>query len=310
MSYRYYEHPKPREAKGGIRAQSRRGAFGSNWWAKRWTQTLEDFQLDNRLSRGRSYARKGQVTSVQIRPGTVTAKVQGSRKKPYDVSISVRTISPEDWKRLQEAMADQPIIAAALLSGQMPENIEETFSATGTSMFPEKGTDLRTNCSCPDSSNPCKHVAAVYLILAEEFDRDPFLIFQLRGMNREDLLGPELRNSAHTLQERALPPEPLTPDPEEFWHNPLPEMQEKDIAGPALPPKADASLPQQLGRFPLWQGTQDFIPAMQAIYRNASQRALKALTGAETDDEPPANGHRPTRNNATQPRRARGKTAD
>ena len=122
--------------------------------------------------------------------GGITAKVQGSRKRPYDVSIDVRTISPPDWERLQATLAEQPIIAASLLSGRMPDNIEECFRAVGLSMFPARQDDLETDCSCPDWSNPCKHVAAVYLLLGEEFDRDPFLIFRMRGMDREDLLGP------------------------------------------------------------------------------------------------------------------------
>ena len=241
MSYNDYVYTKPIEVRGGIKAGSKRGVFGSTWWAKRWVQTLEEFRIGSRLDRGRSYARRGQVISVDVQPGGITAKVQGSRKRPYDVSIDVRTISPPDWERLQAAMAEQPIIAASLLSGRMPDNIEECFRAVGLSMFPARQDDLETDCSCPDWSNPCKHVAAVYLLLGEEFDRDPFLIFRMRGMDREDLLGPEFRRSAQTLEGPTLPAEPLPPEPGEFWSNPLTALWEKDHAGPAsyrnwLPP--------------------------------------------------------------------------
>ena len=173
MTYYDREHSRPIDVKGGIRAASRRGDFGSNWWAKRWMETLEQFRIGARLSRGRSYARRGQVISIDIRNGTVEAQVQGSRKRPYDVEISVRTIGQADWERLRQALAEQPVIAASLLAGRMPENIEDTFKAVGLSMFPERGDDLETDCSCPDWSNPCKHIAAVYLLLGEEFDRDP-----------------------------------------------------------------------------------------------------------------------------------------
>ena len=213
--------------------------------------------------------------------------MQGSRKRPYNVSIEVRTISPPDWERLQEAMAEQPIIAASLLSGRMPDNIEDTFRAAGLSMFPDRQDDLETDCSCPDWSNPCKHVAAVYLLLGEEFDRDPFLIFRMRGMDREDLLGPEFRRSAQTLEGPTLPAEPLPPEPGEFWTNPLTALREKDHAGPAVIPDLAAALPQQLGRFPLWQGNREFVPAMQDIYRAASQRAVELHMGpAEPPDNP------------------------
>ena len=297
MSYYNYEYAKPIEVRGGIRAGSKRGAFGASWWARRWTRTLEEFQLGGRLSRGRSYARRGQVVSLDIQQGGVTAKVQGSRKRPYDVSITVQTISPQDWEHVLEAMAEQPIIAASLLSGRMPDNIEETFTAVGLSMFPNRRDDLETDCSCPDWSNPCKHIAAVYLLLGEEFDRDPFLIFRMRGMDREDLLGPEFRRSAQTLEPPALPSEPLPPEAEEFWSNPLTVLQERDLAGPAIVPNADAALPQQLGRFPLWQGNREFVPAMQDIYQAASQRAVELLmNGIESGNPalgpktPPDNG--------------------
>ena len=287
MSYNDYLYTKPIEVRGGIRAGSKRGAFGSSWWAKRWLQALEEFRIGGRLDRGRSYARRGQVISIDVRPGGVTAKVQGSRKRPYDVSIEVGTISPPDWERLQAAMAEQPIIAASLLSGRMPDNIEDTFRSAGLSMFPDRQGDLETDCSCPDWSNPCKHVAAVYLLLGEEFDRDPFLIFRMRGMDREDLLGPEFRRSALTLEGPALSAEPLTPEPGEFWSNPLKALREKDHAGPVVIPDMAGALPQQLGRFPLWRGNRELLPALQDIYRAASNRAAgMAMDQTQSPDNP------------------------
>ena len=268
----YHEYSRPIEAKGGIRAASRRGDFGSTWWAKRWTETLEQFRIGARLSRGRSYARRGQVLSIDIKNGAVEAQVQGSRKRPYDVEISVRTIDSSDWERLRQALAEQPVIAASLLSGRMPENIEDTFEAIGLSMFPESGDDLETDCSCPDWSNPCKHIAAVYLLLGEEFDRDPFLIFRMRGMDREDLLGEEFRQSAQTIDGPPLAPAPLPVDPDAFWANPLPALVGADL-GTATIPEMHAALPRQLGRFPFWQGDQDLTAALEEIYSGASQRA-------------------------------------
>ena len=287
MSYHDPIYTRPIEVRGGIRAGSKRGAFGSSWWAKRWLQTLEEFQIGARLARGRSYARRGQVISIDVRPGVITAQVQGSRNRPYDVGIQVRTISPTDWGRLQAAMAEQPIIAASLLSGRMPDNIEECFRAVGLSMFPDRQDDLETDCSCPDWSNPCKHVAAVYLLLGEEFDRDPFLIFRMRGLDREDLLGPEFRRAAQSLEGPPLPDEPLPSEPGEFWSNPLAALLEMDHAGPAVIPELAAVLPQQLGRFPLWRGNRELLPALQEIYRAASRRAAGLHPGpAEPPGDP------------------------
>lgn len=194
--YGYYKPSKPIEVKGGIKAKSKRGGFAQSWWAKRWIRTLESFDIGARLTRGKSYARKGQVTSVKIETGLVKAKVQGSSPKPYSVTIKVRTLTGSEWDLLAEKLARKPIFAAKLLAGEMPEDIETAFEDSGLSLFPEKLDDLETDCSCPDWSNPCKHIAAVYYLLGEEFDRDPFLIFKLRGVDMDDFMsilgrGPE-----------------------------------------------------------------------------------------------------------------------
>ncbi len=193
MSWRwsdsYFQPSRPRAAKGGIKAQSKRGSFGQNWWAKRWIAVLESFDIGARLGRGRTYARQGQVLSINVGKGLVEAKVQGSRSTPYSITIKVRGLDNAEWKRLAREISSQAIFAAKLLAGEMPQDIEQAFEKAGLSLFPKKSGDLETNCSCPDWSNPCKHIAAVYYLLGEEFDRDPFLLFKLRGMNREEFIG-------------------------------------------------------------------------------------------------------------------------
>ena len=283
MVYYDFEYTRPREAKGGIRAQSKRGDFGASWWAKRWVQALENFSLGSRLARGRSYARRGQVVSIDVRPGEVAASVQGSRKRPYRVSIAVATLPGPDLHRLQAALVERPVFAASLLAGRMPENIEDAFADVGLSLFPARKSDLETDCSCPDYANPCKHIAAVYLLLGEEFDRDPFLIFRMRGIDRDELLGPDLRKSAEASawMSSTLPPEPLPADPDAFWGQPKWD-DDDDIIGPARVPDEPAALPRQLGRFPFWQGGEEFLPALEAIYGRASQIGLDLYLDAES----------------------------
>ena len=284
MVYYDHEYTRPREAKGGIRAQSKRGDFGASWWAKRWVQALENFSLGSRLARGRSYARRGQVVSIDVRSGEVEASVQGSRKRPYRVSIAVATLPGPDLHRLQAALVERPVFAASLLAGRMPENIEDAFADVGLSLFPSRMSDLETDCSCPDFANPCKHIAAVYLLLGEEFDRDPFLIFRMRGIERDELLGPDLRKSveASAWMAPTLPPEPLPADPDAFWSQPERDDNDDDIIGPARVPEEPASLPRQLGRFPFWQGGEEFLPALEAIYDRASQVGLELYLDAES----------------------------
>ena len=217
-SYSYFRASRPRAAKGGIRAQSKRGAFAESWWAKRWISVLEGFNIGARLQRGRRYARSGQVLSIDIQKGKITATVQGSRPTPYDVIIHVKQLPTESWQKAAAAASTQAVFASKLLGGEMPREMEEAFRANGLSLFPERSNDLRTDCSCPDWSNPCKHIAAVYYLLGEEFDRDPFLIFRMRGMSREEfmsLLGES--GAARRAEAVVLPPEPLPTSPAEFY---------------------------------------------------------------------------------------------
>lgn len=186
--YSYFPPSRPIRVEGGIQSRSQRGAFAANWWAKRWLAVLESYGIGSRLQRGRSYARSGQVLNIDIQPGLVQARVQGSRPKPYTVEIQVSTLPDSEWEHVLDTISQQAIFAAQLLDGEMPQEIETAFEEAGVSLFPVKTRDILTECSCPDYSNPCKHIAAAYYLLGEQFDQDPFLIFALRGRTREQVI--------------------------------------------------------------------------------------------------------------------------
>jgi uncharacterized Zn finger protein len=273
----YYPPSRPRAAKGGIRAHSQHGGFAQNWWARRWLATLEGFNLGSRLQRGRSYARSGQVLSIVIEPGIVTAGVLGSRPKPYQVSIEVKPISATGWRKLAAIVSSQAIFGAKLLGGEMPEDIESAFKDAGLSLFPERYNDLHTDCSCPDSSNPCKHIAAVYYLLGEEFDRDPFLAFQLRGMSRDEFLRLLVESAPASAQpqEKAPPPVPLPVSPADFWKvTPLPEHLITEV----VQPSTSAAILRRLGKFPFWRGRENLRETLEPIYAAAAARAAQAIT--------------------------------
>ncbi len=180
-----YSGPRPAN---GIKAKNQRGAIGETWWSKRFLEVLHSFHMGARLDRGRSYARKGQVLNIDIESGLVTAKVQGSSSRPYKVEIKLKELSKKEWEQVEKALVERAIFLASLLAGEMPKDIEEAFKEVKLSLFPSRVSDLKTACSCPDSSNPCKHIAAVYYILAEQFDEDPFLLFTWRGRTKEELI--------------------------------------------------------------------------------------------------------------------------
>jgi uncharacterized Zn finger protein len=279
----YFPPSVPREAKGGIKAQTKRGSFGESWWAKRWIQVLESFNIGARLGRGRSYARSGQVLSIDVGQGKITAKVQGSRATPYSITIQVKLLIQGDWEKVLTHLGEKPIYAAKLLAGEMPQDIETIFKDLELSLFPSTYKDLSTECSCPDWSNPCKHIAAVFYLLGEEFDRDPFILFKIRGMSRETLIS---KLSATASQETSSPtpeaaeetftPEPLPTDPQRFWKGEaLPEELFGEVRIPAVP----AVLPKQLGKFPLWRGKEKFQEAMETLYSQASPKGLEVFLG-------------------------------
>jgi uncharacterized Zn finger protein len=141
-----------------------------------------------RLARGRTYARGGQVLSLQEDRGVVRAVVQGSRPTPYNVTIKLRPLNRGQWRAVIDALAGRALFAAQLLAGEMPQEIDQVFAAAGCSLFPATRGQLETSCSCPDSANPCKHVAAAHYILGEQIDEDPFLLFRLRGRTEEQVL--------------------------------------------------------------------------------------------------------------------------
>jgi uncharacterized Zn finger protein len=156
----------PIQVEGGIRARSKRGAIGERWWSRRFVEVLE-FEL-------------GQ--------GVVRARVQGSRPVPYQVRIGVLPLTTAQWRRVIEALRGQALFRAKLLAGEMPHEIEQVFADCGTPLFPRSARDLDLFCSCPDWEVPCKHLAAVCYVLAEQFDDDPFAMLAWRGRDRADLL--------------------------------------------------------------------------------------------------------------------------
>src|SRR6185312_5289027 len=158
-------------------------------------------------------ARSGQVTKLDVSKRGVDARVQGSRPSPYKVTISFKQLSDSEWARVVESMASEASYAAKLLSGEMPAAIENAFVGAGTTLFPAEGNDLETDCSCPDWSNPCKHVAAVFYLLGEQFDADPFLMFLLRGRTCDEIAGAlrALRGADAAVFAAGEEAEPATP---------------------------------------------------------------------------------------------------
>jgi len=288
MSFRYYqsfERTTPIQTDEGIKARSKRGDFAKHWWAERWIKALERLVDKGRLSRGRSYARKGQVLEIKEAKEGILAKVQGSRPTPYKITITLKHLSGPEWAKVIDALAERAIFTAQLLAGEMPQEIEEAFAAAGVSLFPDKRNELTTDCSCPDYANPCKHVAATHYILGEQFDEDPFLLFRLRGRSQEQIMealrarraadAPMLaeEREAYVVDE---PAKPLEESLDTFWN-----------AGQALtgfplniqPPATPLPVLKRLGQPGFLE--ENLLHLLQAAYTAITEKAVATVYQAD-----------------------------
>jgi uncharacterized Zn finger protein len=210
----FFEPARPLPA-DGIRAKSRRGAIGEQWWSRRFIAVLESVISSGRLTRGRNYARSGQVLEFALSPGAVTARVQGSRPTPYRVHLQVDPLTDSQWDAVEQRLNSQALFRAKLLAGEMPHEIEEVFASCGTPLFPATSDDLGMDCDCPDWQVPCKHLAAVCYVLAEAFDSDPFGMLAWRGRGRDALLA-DLRPAPASFS-IDVPGVPLEDCLDDFW---------------------------------------------------------------------------------------------
>jgi len=168
------------------------------WWVEQWMELINGYRFKKRLERAWEYARSGNVLSIRFEGRRVHARVQGSGEDPYKVKLWLDVLSDDDWGYVLEALGQKARWSAQLLAGVMPQDIERAFAASGRRLFPFKLQEVRSECTCPDKINPCKHVSAVYYLMGERFSEDPFVLFQLRGRTRAQLL------SDLAVQRRAL----------------------------------------------------------------------------------------------------------
>lgn len=309
--WKRWEYRKPRAAKGGIKLRTGRNKpYSSNWWSRRWLEFIESSIDKQQLTRGKTYARRGQVLSVEVHPGMISATVQGSRKAPYQVRLGFDTISDEGRRLLLFRFREHASFAARLLAGEMPEEMVSAFDESGTQLFPGDDHIRKFKCSCPDEVEPCKHIVAVLLLLGEVFDDDPFLILKLRGVDREKLINlltvetnggdgdysmidedffAELEgmdwdsrderveiNGGSDLSAAFDEQEDETEIPfDSRWYS-------SEFPVFSYSPQEDQRRPAALelmNEFPLWRGERPFRMSLLAFYDRAASLAVEILTG-------------------------------
>src|SRR6266700_5118665 len=249
--------------------------FSRTWWGQRFIAALEEFTDPARLGRGRSYASGGRILNYTLDNGTVTARVRGSinpyfgvYKEPiYTTSITIKAISSSDWKKAISQIASRADLVTKLLLNEMPDTIEDAFSGLNLHLLPYSQSDFKTSCSCPDYANPCKHIAGVYYLLASALDKDPFVMFELRGLSRDDLRAELARSPLGQILASALVSEEVPVEPVESYHT-------RPIREPAAVVNSHKEF---------WTGAKR-LPALQAA---ASQASVPALLIKKQGDYPP-----------------------
>ncbi len=259
------------------------------WWAQQWLDLINSYRFKKRLERGWRYARQGNVLSIRFRAQKVLATVQGTDPKPYRLSLWLDPLTDEDWDYVIATLSEKAIFSAKLLAGEMPANIEEVFAVNGLRLFPFSLSEVHSRCSCPDKANPCKHISAVYYLLGDRFSEDPFVLFQLRGRTREQVLE-ALRHKRQGQAQVEAKPELLRSSPspslENFWR--YEEPLESGLV--VIVPSAGETVLDVLDTIPLAGAAQDESGASTAaqtmtylreVYRDVSQQAmLKAMMQA------------------------------
>jgi uncharacterized Zn finger protein len=250
---------RPIKVEGGIQISRHRGSRARTWWSRRFLGVLEELGVGGRLSRGRSYARAGQIVSLEVDAGGAMARVQGSRPTPYKVRIGVPAFGKTEWAAATAALADQAAHAAALLAGELPHEIEEVFAAVGLSLFPDTARDIVMDCTCPDRTVPCKHLAAVFYVLAERGRDRAALLADLRARRAEST-----EDGAHPASDGAPAPAsgaPLSTVLAAFYRAPV-EL----AARPAAPRTAPDALLDQVPEFTIDVRGERVIDLLRPVY--------------------------------------------
>ncbi|MEI6029885.1 MAG: SWIM zinc finger family protein [Synechococcaceae cyanobacterium ELA739] len=276
------------------------------WWVEQWMELINSYRYKKRLERAWDYARSGNVLSIRFEGRRVHARVQGTDRDPYKVKLWLDVLNDEDWGYVLEALSQKARWSAQLLAGIMPKDIERAFAASGKRLFPFKLQEVRSECSCPDKASPCKHTSAVYYLMGDRFSEDPFVLFQLRGRTRSQLLG-ELaaRRREGAVTDISHAPHPLhvaISDPVRWWRYDAALDSDLVVITPALEGEAglDGAGPLPLAidpRFP--EANRVFLERLHqqgtAMGQLAMVRAMAAGadngagdsgtdTGAETDN--------------------------
>ena len=166
---------------------SSKNRYGITPWGSWFIEVLDSYRMGARLDRGRSYANSGKVLSLELDAGRAFAKVKGHYRPFYKVEISFPPLKKAE--EVYRMIEEDPLLLARIAAGELPETFLKKLIARDINLIPRRWQDMKRSCTCPDYGDPCKHMAALYYIIAREIDADPHVLFRLRGMDLAERFG-------------------------------------------------------------------------------------------------------------------------
>ncbi len=252
-----------------------RKTYGNTWWGKQWLNSLNNIDFSSRLPRGITYANKGLAQDVEIDGNIITAEVQGSVYKPYQVKFTIPKFTSNEKSVILSLITDNLFFLSKLLNRELPPNLNRLCQIQGIHIFPEKWDDLEGHCSCPDHAVPCKHMAAVLYLIANEIDKNPFVVFQLHDFD----LFQELEKAGYAANEKTDVPifsiedlqQPFSLEKnKKEWSEEI--YQELDFS---ILPDCRESLLTILGEQPVFYNQGDFKTVLEKVYTKISKEFSK-----------------------------------
>jgi uncharacterized Zn finger protein len=251
--------------------EATRKNYGTTWWGKEWLQIFEKIDYSNRLPRGKTYANNGLVYNLAIVGNAITALVEGSMYQPYQVIIKVPTFSAVSQSKLLKLVTSNPLFLAKLLNREIPPELNDACERENIHIFPKSWREMRGSCTCYDSAVPCKHMAAVIYLLANEIDKNPFVVFDLHDFNLLQALeksGYAQNSTEDGFKITAMSglQQPVTTSQPDFL------LSEDDLAAIdfSLIPECQDNLLHLLTEKPVFFPQGDFKKILSSIYKKAA----------------------------------------
>ena len=280
--YGWYDRPakKPIPEGAGIRGG---GKYGLTWWGQQWLNAFNHISDSNRLPRGRTYANNGSVRDIQIEANVICAQVQGSYL--YKVEIKIPKFSKQEQKQLGELIADNPVMLSSLLNRELPAELYHLCLENGIQLFPTSWRSFEASCSCPDWAMPCKHLAAIIYLIANEIDKNPFLVFALHDfdlLQHLEQAGYATRESAHHIPALSALLQPMEVKVETGFTIDPAKLEALDFS--AVPECRD-NLLAILSDNPVFYPSGDFKALLKKVLGNVAKKARSVIQDASSDEE-------------------------